>query len=64
MGKGKIGLLIAAAAAYGIYKYSKLTPEQKKDLMAKGKDFFNKKLGFLPGKDAAPAPGASMGTNF
>ncbi|MEO8403835.1 MAG: hypothetical protein ABI480_04550 [Chitinophagaceae bacterium] len=47
MTKGKIGLLLAAAAAYGVYKYSKLTPEQKKDLMAKGKDLFNNKLGGL-----------------
>ena len=38
----KIGLLLAAAAAYGAYKYSKLTPGQKNDLMAKGKDLLNR----------------------
>ena len=39
-----LGLLLAAAAAFGIYKYSKLTPEQKKDLKEKGKDFWDKKV--------------------
>ncbi len=47
MGKNKIGLLLAAAAAYGAYRYSKLTPEQKNGLMTKGKDFLNKNLGSL-----------------
>ena len=47
MSRKKIGLLLAAAAAYGIYKYSKLTTAQKDDLMAKGKDFLNKNLGGL-----------------
>jgi hypothetical protein len=39
-----LGLLLAAAAAFGIYKYSKLTPQQKKDLKEKGKDFWDKKM--------------------
>jgi hypothetical protein len=39
-----IGLLLAAAAAYGVYKYSKLTPGQKNDLKEKGRDFLNKKI--------------------
>jgi len=39
-----IGLLLAAAAAFGIYKYSKLTPQQKRDLKEKGKDFLDKKM--------------------
>lgn len=47
MQKSKIGLLVAAAAAYGAYKYSKLTPEKKNDLMTRGKDFMNKNLGDL-----------------
>jgi len=37
-------LLIAAAAGYGIYKYSKMTPAQKDDLMKKGKSFIDKNL--------------------
>jgi hypothetical protein len=44
MQKG-LGLLLAAAAAYGYYRYSKMTPVQKDNLRQKGKDFFNKNLG-------------------
>ena len=45
MTRSKIGLLLAAAAAYGVYKYSKMTPQQKSDLKTKGKDFLNKNMG-------------------
>lgn len=58
--KGKIGLLVAAAAAYGIYKYSKMTPEQKEDLKARGKDFLDKNLGDLNnilGRKTSPVNG-------
>ena len=54
----KIGLLLAAAAAYGVYRYNRLTPGQKNDLKQKGKDFINKNLGdvsslFTKPKEAA-----------
>ena len=39
-----LGLLLAGAAAFGIYKYSKMNPQQKKDLKEKGKDFLDKKM--------------------
>lgn len=39
-----LGLLLAGAAAFGIYKYSKLTPQQKKELREKGKDFIDKNM--------------------
>jgi hypothetical protein len=39
-----IGLLLAAATAFGIYKYSKMTPQQKKDLKEKGKNFWDKQM--------------------
>ena len=58
--KGKLGLIAAAAAAYGIYKYSKMTPEQKSSLKAKGKDFVDKNLGGLDnifGKKTSAANG-------
>lgn len=42
MQKGRIALLVAAAAAYGIYRYSKMTPTQKTELKNKGKDLLNK----------------------
>lgn len=47
MARSKIGLLLAAAAAYGVYKYSKMTPQQKSDMKARGKDFLNKNVGDL-----------------
>ncbi|MGZ8539764.1 MAG: hypothetical protein ACXWV6_03895 [Chitinophagaceae bacterium] len=45
MQKKGLGLLLAAAAAYGYYKYSKMTSEQKNVLKQKGKDFVDKNLG-------------------
>jgi hypothetical protein len=38
-------MLLAAAAAYGYYRYSKMTPDQKNNLRQKGKDFLDKNLG-------------------
>lgn len=43
----RAGLLVAAAAAFGYYKYSKMTFEQKEALKAKGRDFVDKNLGGL-----------------
>ncbi len=43
----RFGLLLAAAAAYGAYRYNKLTPDQKSDLKARGKEFLDKNLGQL-----------------
>ena len=45
MQRKSIGLLLAAAAAYGAYKYSKLSPEEKNNLKARGKDLLNKNFG-------------------
>ena len=42
-----LGLLMAAAAAFGYYKYSKMTPQQKSDLRTKAKGFVDKNLGGL-----------------
>ena len=39
-----ISLLLAAAAAFGLYKYSKMTPQQKKDLREKGRDLWDKNM--------------------
>ncbi len=47
MQRNKLGLILAAAAAFGVYKYSKMTPEQKNSLKTKGKDFLDKNLGGL-----------------
>lgn len=45
--KKGLGLLLAAAAAYGYYRYSKMTPEQKNALMEKGKKMFTDNFGSL-----------------
>lgn len=41
MAKKGLGLLLAAAAAYGYYRYRKLSPEQKAKLKASGKKIIN-----------------------
>ncbi len=53
-----LGLLFAAAA-YGLYKYTRMTPEQKGDLKKRGKDFLDKNLGDVSsmlGKKPVTAP--------
>ena len=40
-------LLLLGAAAFGAYKYSKMTDQQKKDLVDKGKKMVNDNLGGL-----------------
>jgi hypothetical protein len=46
MQRGKIGMLLgAAAAAYGAYRLYKMTPEQKNNLKTKGRNFVDKNLG-------------------
>jgi hypothetical protein len=47
MVSNKAKLLLAGLAAFGYYKYSKMTPEQKNNLVAKGKDLLNKNFGGL-----------------
>ena len=47
MQKKGLGLLLAAAAAYGYYRYNKMTPEEKNALLEKGKKIFNENLGPL-----------------
>ena len=37
--------LIFAAAAYGVYRYTKMTPEQKAELKRRGGDFLDKNMG-------------------
>ena len=60
MQRNKIGLLLAAAAAYGAYKFSKMSPQRRNDLKTKGKDFLDKNLGGLGnifGKKTSPVNG-------
>jgi hypothetical protein len=37
-----LGMLLAAAAAFGYYKYSKMTPEEKSNLKKRGKELLDK----------------------
>ena len=56
-----LGLLLAAAAAYGYYRFSKMTPEQKNNLKEKGKKFMNDNLsglGKVFGKKQGPVAGS------
>ena len=41
------GLLLLGAAAFGAYKYSKMSDQDKKNLKDKGKKFFDDNLGGL-----------------
>jgi hypothetical protein len=41
------GLLLLGAAAFGAYKYSKMSDQQKRDLKDKGKRFVDDNLGGL-----------------
>lgn len=41
-----LGLLIAAAAAYGYYRFSKMTPGEKNAMKEKGKKFLEDNFGF------------------
>jgi hypothetical protein len=40
--KKSLALILGALAAFGLYKYSKLSPEEKNNLKAKGKDLLDK----------------------
>jgi len=42
-----LGVLMAAAAAYGYYRYSKMTPDQRNALKEKGKKWINDNVGPL-----------------
>jgi hypothetical protein len=59
MARGGLGgLLLAGAAAFGLYKYSKMTEEQKQDLKNKGKKFVDENLGGL--KDMVGGKGGNQ----
>lgn len=58
-------LLLLGAAAFGAYKYSKMSDQQKKDLMDKGKKLVNDNLGSIKNRFGGQnAPGGSMGSNI
>jgi len=63
MQRKSLSFILAAAAAYGLYRYSKLSPEQKNNLKAKGKDFLDKQMGDLRNMFGKKQP-ASNGTRI
>lgn len=68
MARGGLGsLLLAGAAAFGLYKYSKMTEEQKQQLKEKGKKLVDENLGGLKnmigGKGGSQTAGGANGFN-
>jgi hypothetical protein len=65
-GKSPATLLLAGAAAFAYYKYSKMNPQQKKDLVDGLKEKANKLFGqFIPGnKEQQSTPNTANGQHF
>jgi hypothetical protein len=58
-------LLLLGAAAFGAYKYSKMSDQQKKDLLDKGKKLVNDGLGSIKNRFGGQnAPQNPMGSNI
>jgi hypothetical protein len=58
-------LLLLGAAAFGAYKYSKMSDQQKKDLMDKGKKIVNNGVSSIKNRFGGQnAPEGSMGSNI
>jgi len=58
-------LLLLGAAAFGAYKYSKMSDQQKKDLLDKGKKLVNDNLGAIRNRfGGQSAPQAPMNTGI
>ena len=62
------GLLLLGAAAFGAYKYSKMSDQQKKDLKDKGKRLVDENLGgfkdLFGGNRRGSAPHDTAGSGF
>lgn len=50
-----VGILLAAAAAYGIYRYTRMTKEEKGNLIEKGKRLLKEKFARSEKPVAQPA---------
>lgn len=64
--KAGIGsLLLLGAAAFGAYKYSKMSDQQKKGLLDKGKRLVNDSVNSVKNRFGGQnAPQSSMGSNI
>lgn len=59
---GIASLLLLGAAAFGAYKYSKMSDQQKSDLKNKGKKFVDDNLGGLKNMFGGRGDSQSTGT--
>lgn len=61
---GPGGLLLAGLAAFAYYKYSRMSPQQRKDMVdglkEKGRKIFGQ---FMPGQDRTQTAGATNTAN-
>ena len=58
-------LLLLGAAALGAYKYSKMSDQQKKDLLDKGKKLVNDNIGSIKNRFGGQnSPQGSTGSNI
>jgi hypothetical protein len=57
-------LLLAGLAAFGYYKYSKMSEQEKKDLLNKGKKFMDENLGSLKDVFAGKAGNQTASNGF
>ena len=58
-----LGLLFSAAA-YGFYKYSRMTPEEKEDIKKRGSDFLKNLVGVRNHKVENKMPAVSTENNY
>jgi len=58
-----LGLLFSAAA-YGFYKYSRMTPEEKQDIKKRGSDFLKSLVGVRNNTVENKMPAVSTENNY
>ena len=64
-GKGPGALLLAGIAAFAAYKFSKMSPEQRKDLVGNLKEKGRKIFGqFMPGNKTSTSGATANGQHF
>jgi hypothetical protein len=64
-GKSPLGMLLAGAAAFAYYKYSKMSPQQRKDMVdglkEKGRKIFGQ---FIPAGNQRQQPATANGQHY
>jgi hypothetical protein len=60
---GLAGLLLLGAAAFGAYKYSKMSDQDKRNLKEKGRKMFDENLGSLKNMFGKRTDGQAVNTN-